>query len=86
MMRERRSLGFRTALVDDMPAGPERPTRVIERSEEDDEDEDGEEFIGPPGDSYDVDFELIDWADFDWDDVIDDVGDEEEDSYGEAAK
>lgn len=30
-------------------------------------------------------FGEIDWADFDYDDVYDDVGDEDEDSYGEDA-
>lgn len=32
-----------------------------------------------------AEFGDIDWGDFDWDDVYDDVGDEDEDSYGEDA-
>lgn len=50
------------------------------------EDEDDEEFIGPIGDSYDDDFGDIDWSSFDWDDVYDDIGDEEVDSYAESTK
>lgn len=57
---------------------PDQPTRSRESVFDE-----GEDFIGPIGDSYDDDFDSIDWESVDWDDVIDDIGDEEEDSYGE---
>lgn len=61
------------------------PSRGARQSRDDIEDE-GEDFHGPIGDSYEEDFGDIDFADFDWQELIDDIGDEEEDSYGETPK
>lgn len=66
----------------------EQMARPVSRPRFDDEDgeDDGDEyteFRGPIGDTYDQDFSEIDWGQFDWDDVIDDIGDELLDSYSE---
>ena len=86
-LRARRQLGFTTSFASE--DGP-TDTPVMRREsmrERDEEDEDeGDDFIGPIGDTYDEDFGAIDWDEFDWSELLDDIGDVEEDSYSEAAK
>lgn len=65
----------------------QRQRQKIRRIFDGDEgEEDGGFIVGPAGNSFDEDFADINWSDVDWDDIIDDFGDEEEDSYGEEAK
>jgi hypothetical protein len=86
VLRERRALGFRTSFSEgggsDAPDTPTLPREYY--GDEDDEDGEDEDFIGPEGDSYDDAFEDIDWDEVDWGDIIDDIGDEDEDAYSGA--
>jgi hypothetical protein len=67
-----------------IPDVPMRPTDSIPAGAIVHEDEDGGEFIELP-EYVGPTFEETDFSDFDYDDLYDDVGDEDEDSYGEDA-
>ena len=79
----------RGRLSGDEGSAPDRPTRPIESFDAPPgaitrTDSSGNEFIELP-EYVGPTFEETDFGDFDFDDIYDDVGDEEEDSYGEDA-
>lgn len=57
---------------------PEQPLRPREYAEGGEEPGEFPEYLGAT-------FDEIDWTEFDWDNVYDEVGDENEDQYGEDA-
>lgn len=75
LLRQQRQVGRgEGAAYEAPPEGPVRP-REYEGGEEPGE---FPEYLGAT-------FDEIDWTEFDWDDVYEDVGDEDEDQYGEDA-
>lgn len=76
LLRQQRQAGRGEGVGEEEPERPTRPREYVGGGGE----EPGEfpEYLGAT-------FDEIDWTEFDWDDVYEDVGDEDEDQYGEDA-